>query len=36
MQDAVDCVRTGSNGLIESPTGTGKTIAILCALIAQI
>jgi regulator of telomere elongation helicase 1 len=36
MSDVIDCVRSGVNGLIESPTGTGKTIAILCGVLAEV
>ena len=34
MNAVVDCVQNGVNGLIESPTGTGKTLSILCSAIA--
>ena len=36
MESVIDCVRNGKNGLIESPTGTGKTLSIICAAVAAV
>ena len=36
MESVIDCIRNGKHGLIESPTGTGKTLSILCAAIAAV
>lgn len=36
MESVVDCVRNGKHGLIESPTGTGKTLSIICAAVAAV
>jgi Rad3-related DNA helicase len=33
MQKLYDCFSYGKFGLFESPTGTGKTLSIICALI---
>lgn len=36
MESVVDCVLNSKHGLIESPTGTGKTLAIITAAVAAV
>ena len=36
MESVIECVRKGKHGLIESPTGTGKTLSIICAAVAAV
>jgi regulator of telomere elongation helicase 1 len=36
MESVVQCIKEKKHGLIESPTGTGKTLSILCAAIATV
>lgn len=34
MNKVIECLQKGENGILESPTGTGKTLCLLCSSLA--
>lgn len=34
MEKVIECLQNGVNGILESPTGTGKTLCLLCSSLA--